>query len=194
VHQEFEAISGHLQYLRQVIHAQQSFARVGGTRDEVDIGELITTARTLKAQELAGIEVTCDIGELPSVRTDRYKLLQILVNFIGNACDAMASSGVRPARLTIQVRTIVDQLEISVEDSGVGIAPELLSRVWEFGFTTKAHGHGFGLHSAAVAAQQLGGAVAAHSTGAGRGARFAVTIPINAATAATIEVRRDTAA
>lgn len=190
IYQEFEAINGHVQYLRQIIQAQQSFARIGGTRDEVDIRELVETALTLKGQELKGVEITREIGKLPPVRTDRYKLLQILVNFIANACDAMASNSTVPARLSIRVSTILDQLEISVEDSGVGMEPEVLSRVWEFGFTTKAHGHGFGLHSAAVAAQQLGGAVSAHSAGAGRGARFAVTIPVNAAT----DVRRDTAA
>jgi sensor histidine kinase regulating citrate/malate metabolism len=56
-----------------------------------------------------------------------------------------------------------------------------LARIWEFGFTTKAHGHGFGLHSSAVAAQQLGGTVAVISAGAGLGARFTVTIPLNVA-------------
>jgi PAS domain S-box-containing protein len=190
IYQEFEAVNGHVLYLRQIIQAQQSFARIGGARDEVDVRELVETALTLKAQELRGAEISREIGELPPVRTDRYKLLQILVNFIANACDAMASNSAVPARLCIRVRTIPDELEVSVEDSGVGIEPELLPRVWEFGFTTKAHGHGFGLHSAAVAAQQLGGAVSAHSAGAGRGACFAVKIPINAAA----EARRDTAA
>jgi signal transduction histidine kinase len=190
IHQEFEAINGHVQYLRQIIQAQQSFARIGGTHDEVDIRELIETALTLKVQELAGAEIKREIGELLPVRTDRYKLLQILVNFIANACDAMASNSAVPPRLHVRVRTTLDQLEISVEDSGVGIEPELLSRVWEFGFTTKAHGHGFGLHSAAVAAQQLGGSVSAESAGMGRGARFAVMIPISAGA----EGRRDSAA
>ncbi len=77
------------------------------------------------------------------------------------------------------MRTVLDQIEISVEDSGVGIAPDVLARIWEFGFTTKTHGHGFGLHSAAVAAQQLGGTISAQSDGIGLGARFCVTIPIN---------------
>jgi signal transduction histidine kinase len=181
IHQEFEAISGHVQYLRQVVQAQQSFARIGGTRDEIDVRELVETALTLKAQELRGTHITREIVQLPAVRTDRYKLLQILVNFIANACDAMAANSAAPARLAISVRTVLDQLEISVEDSGVGMDPEQLPRVWEFGFTTKAHGHGFGLHSAAVAAQQLGGAVSAHSAGPGRGACFRVTIPVNAA-------------
>jgi signal transduction histidine kinase len=58
-----------------------------------------------------------------------------------------------------------------------------LPRVWEFGFTTKAHGHGFGLHGSAVAAQQLGGTVTAHSAGPGQGARFCVKIPARAVSA-----------
>jgi signal transduction histidine kinase len=188
--QEFDAISGHVRYLHQIIQAQQSFARVGGAQDEVNISELVETALTLKGQDLNGAEITRDIGDLSIVQTDRYKLLQIIVNFIANACDAMVANGSTARRIAIRVRTVLGQLEIAVEDSGVGIAPELLPRVWEFGFTTKAHGHGFGLHSAAVAAQQLGGTVSAQSAGAGLGARFAVTIPIRAA----CEVDRDAAA
>jgi signal transduction histidine kinase len=189
VQEEFEAISGHVQYLRQIVQAQQSFARVGSAQDEVEVKELVETALTLKVQELHGAEIVRDFGDVPTVHTDRYKLLQIIVNFIANACDAMAGGSIAP-RIAIRVRTVLGQLEIAVEDSGVGIEPELLARVWEFGFTTKTHGHGFGLHSAAVAAQQLGGTVSAQSAGPGLGARFSVTIPISEAAA----ISRDAAA
>jgi signal transduction histidine kinase len=176
--QDFDAIGGHVQYLRQIIQAQQSFARMGGAHDEVDVSELLETALTLKGQDLKSVEITRDIGDLPIVRTDRYKLLQIIVNFIANAYDAVIENSATPL-IAIRVRTVLDQIEIAVEDSGVGIAPDVLARIWEFGFTTKTHGHGFGLHSAAVAAQQLGGTISAQSDGIGLGARFCVTIPIN---------------
>jgi two-component system NtrC family sensor kinase len=175
---EFDAISGHIHYLRHIVQAQQSYATIGSVQDLIDVSDLLDTALTLKSHELQGAEVRRDIGELPPVRADRYKLLQIIVNFIANACDAMAVTRPRPARLTIHVHAVLDQLEITVEDSGVGVAREMLSRVWEYGFTTKKHGHGFGLHSAAVAAQQLGGSVHAQSNGVGHGARFSVSIPI----------------
>jgi len=177
VQSEFDAISGHIHYLRHIVQAQQSYATIGSVQDLIDVSDLLDTALTLKSHELKGAEVRRDIGELPPVRADRYKLLQIIVNFIANACDAMAASRPRPARLTIHVHAVLDQLEVTIEDSGVGIAPELLSRVWEYGFTTKKNGHGFGLHSAAVAAQQLGGSVRAQSNGVGHGARFSVSIP-----------------
>jgi PAS domain-containing protein len=176
---DFDAIGGHVQYLRQIIQAQQSFARMGGAHDEVDVSELLETALTLKGQDLKGVDITRDIGDVPIVRTDRYKLLQIIVNFVANACDAVTENGSTAPRIAVRVRRVLDRLEIAVEDSGVGMAPEVLARVWEFGFTTKTHGHGFGLHSAAVAAQQLGGAISAESAGVGLGARFSVTLPIN---------------
>ena len=164
------------------MQAQQSFARVGGAEEAVNVRELVESALTLKGQELNGAEVTRHIAEVPEVWTDRYKLLQIVVNFIANACDAIAGNDSGARHITIRAGFVRSQLEIAVEDSGTGIPADLLPRVWEFGFTTKTHGHGFGLHSAAVAAQQLGGTVAADSAGAGQGACFSVKIPIRVAT------------
>jgi PAS domain S-box-containing protein len=178
---EIDAISGHVQYLCEIVQAQQTFSRVGGTEEAVDVHELVNTALRLKARDLQGVDVRREMADIPEFMTDRYKLLQIVVNFIGNACDAMAADESGARRMAVRAQVVAGQLEIAVEDSGVGIPGELLTRVWEFGFTTKAHGHGFGLHSSAVAAQQLGGTVAVVSAGPGRGACFTVKIPLNVA-------------
>jgi two-component system NtrC family sensor kinase len=170
-----------VQYLCEIVQAQQSFARVGGSEEAVNVRELVDTALTLKGQELNGVEIRREIALIPEILTDRYKLLQIIVNFIANACDAMAANGAGTRRLVVRAYMLQGQLEIAVEDSGTGIPPDLLPRIWEFGFTTKAHGHGFGLHTSAVAAQQLGGTIAADSGGAGMGACFRVNIPVSAA-------------
>lgn len=177
VNQEIEALNGHIQYLREIVHAQQSFARVGDAEEVVDVRELVDTALALQSRDLKDLEIRREIAQIPEVLTDRYKLLQIIVNFIGNAHDAVRASDAATRRITVRAAVVSDQLEIAVEDSGVGIPTQLLPRVWEFGFTTKAHGHGFGLHSAAVAAQALGGSVDAYSAGSGLGARFSVKIP-----------------
>jgi signal transduction histidine kinase len=68
---------------------------------------------------------------------------------------------------------------ISVEDDGDGIAPENLDRIFAHGFTTRKEGHGFGLHSCALAAKAMGGTLTAHSDGIGRGARFALNLPLS---------------
>jgi len=66
---------------------------------------------------------------------------------------------------------------ISVIDNGVGIDPEVMSRLFGHGFTTRKSGHGFGLHSAALAASELGGSLKAMSDGVGKGATFLLTLP-----------------
>jgi signal transduction histidine kinase len=179
--QETDAIRGHVQYLCEIVQAQQSFAHVGSAEEAVDVRELVDTALTLKAQELKGVQIERDIAKIPEILTDRFKLLQIIVNFIANACDALAGNDSGARRIAIRAQLVDGQLEIAVDDSGAGIRAELLSRIWEFGFTTKPHGHGFGLHSSAVAAQQLGGTIAGNSPGPRLGASFRVTIPVRVA-------------
>ena len=68
--------------------------------------------------------------------------------------------------------------EVRVIDTGIGIAPENLTKIFSHGFTTRKEGHGFGLHSAALAAQQMGGRLAAESDGVGRGATFILDLPL----------------
>jgi two-component system NtrC family sensor kinase len=74
-----------------------------------------------------------------------------------------------------------DRLRIQVEDNGEGIAPENLTRLFAHGFTTRRGGHGFGLHSSALAAQTMGGTLTAHSDGPGLGATFTLELPLRPA-------------
>jgi signal transduction histidine kinase len=67
---------------------------------------------------------------------------------------------------------------INIRDTGIGIAPENLTRIFSHGFTTRKNGHGFGLHSAALAAQQMGGRIIAQSEGTGTGATFILELPL----------------
>jgi signal transduction histidine kinase len=68
-------------------------------------------------------------------------------------------------------------VKIQVIDNGMGISPENLTRIFGHGFTTRADGHGFGLHSSALAARDLGGSIHAHSDGLGKGATFTLLLP-----------------
>ena len=184
--QEFDAIHSHFQYLRKIVQAQQSFARGSEAEEPVSVCELVETALELKGRELSGAVITRDIPDLPAVWTNRYKLLQIIVTFICNASDAIAGNEPEGQRIVVRARLTGGWLEIAVEDSGVGMPAERLELVWKFGFTTKPHGQGFGLHSAATAAQQLGGSVAASSPGPGLGACFSVRLPARTSCSAAV--------
>ena len=110
---------------------------------------------------------------------EKHKVIQILVNLIRNAKHALAASGREEKRLVIGLARHNGSVAVTVSDNGLGIAPENISRIFAHGFTTKKDGHGFGLHSGALAAREMGGSLVAHSDGPGCGATFTLSLPVN---------------
>ena len=128
---------------------------------------------------LIHIQVHRGYDQLPPVTTDRHKLLLILLNVLNNARDAVLASTAQPGRIVVNLRREEDHAVISIEDSGIGISPDVLPRLWRFGFTTKPNGQGFDLHNSANAAQEIGATITAHSDGLDKGSRFTVRLPIS---------------
>jgi two-component system NtrC family sensor kinase len=106
-------------------------------------------------------------------------VLQILVNLVRNARHACEAAAKGDQCITVRVANRDAGVQIAVTDNGIGIPPENLTRIFNHGFTTKKNGHGFGLHSGALAARELGGALRAASEGPGRGATFTLDLPLN---------------
>jgi signal transduction histidine kinase len=73
----------------------------------------------------------------------------------------------------------VSRIQISVIDNGAGISAEHSARIFEHGFTTRKDGHGFGLHSSALAAREMGGSLTAFSAGEFQGATFTLDLPLS---------------
>ena len=126
------------------------------------------------------IEVRREYSEAPPIPLEKHKVLQILVNLVRNAKQSLNESDRTDKRLTVQIGRSNGDIAISVNDNGVGIAPENLTRIFAHGFTTRKDGHGFGLHSGVLAAQEMGGGLAVHSAGLGAGATFTLKLPIAA--------------
>ncbi len=90
----------------------------------------------------------------------------------------MAAHGGNDKRMIIRIKMgSADRVRITIADNGVGISPNNLTRIFSHGFTTKKDGHGFGLHSGANAAREMGGALTARSDGPGKGAEFTLELP-----------------
>jgi signal transduction histidine kinase len=96
---------------------------------------------------------------------------------VRNATFACDETGRPDQRITVRIAGDPSRVRISVSDNGVGIPAENLTRIFSHGFTTKQDGHGFGLHSGALAAKELGGSLSVQSDGPGHGATFTLELP-----------------
>ncbi|RYD60460.1 MAG: GHKL domain-containing protein, partial [Verrucomicrobiaceae bacterium] len=177
---ELRLLSKNIDHIKQIVSMQQGYARVSGVTEALSPADLVEDSLRMNDASLArhGVEVVRDYGEVPQITVEKHKALQILVNLIRNAQQACGKSGRSDKRITVRISTSHDRVRISIIDNGVGIPQEHLTRVFAHGFTTKPEGHGFGLHSGALAAREMGGALTVHSDGPGAGATFTLELPI----------------
>ena len=184
---ELEGLVRNIDHIKQIIAAQQSIARSGGLKEPTVVVDVMEQALDLglSPNDYEWIAIVRDYQVLPSMQLDKHQVLQILVNLIRNAKQAMqVQSGISHS-LILRIGPSSERenaISFQVSDSGIGVAEEDLSRLFYQGFTTKKDGHGFGLHHAALAAQQMGGALTVSSDGQGKGATFTLELP------ATVEV------
>ncbi len=181
---ELELLSSKIDHIKAIVSTQQSYAGVSGVTETVDVGTLLDDAMKLNSASLErhNIRIHREYGDLPLVRLDKQKTLQILVNLIKNAKDACAESREPDRQVILKTRLAEGgTIQIQVIDNGVGIPRDSLTQIFSHGYTTKRTGHGFGLHSCANAAQELGGSLMAYSEGVGRGATFVLELPFEPA-------------
>ena len=166
-------------HVKRIVAMQQGYARVSGAAELVDLRDLVEDGLRMNADRLieARVQIVRRFDDISPVSVEKHKVLQILVNLVRNALDACASVAGPGCRITIGIAEAGGRVVISVADTGSGIAAENLVRMFAHGFTTRKDGHGFGLHSGALAAAELGGALAAFSDGPGKGATFTLDLP-----------------
>ncbi|MBN2312985.1 MAG: PAS domain S-box protein [Sedimentisphaerales bacterium] len=175
-----EALTKHIQHMADIIQLQQSHSKTKGLISATSIKELVDDAIQINAEVISrnDVKVERELVNIPRILLDRHKVLQILTNLISNAVDALSHSEREDKILRIRAEQLEqDRIRIQIIDNGIGIPSENLTRIFEHGFTTKKKGHGFGLHSTALSANELNGSIKVHSEGPGRGAVFTVELP-----------------
>lgn len=177
---ETGSLVSHVGHIRETVALQQNYATVAGVSERLAAQGLLEDALKLEGAGMVrhGVEVVREWSLVPPVIVDRHKTLQILVNLLRNAKQAMADNKECGKRLVLGIaQQDGGPVCITIRDNGIGIAPENLSRIFGHGFTTKEKGHGFGLHISALAAGEMGGALKVHSDGPGAGAIFTLELP-----------------
>ncbi|MBC8353319.1 MAG: HAMP domain-containing protein [Planctomycetes bacterium] len=183
-------LQANIEHIKQIVRAQQSFAGLADIAEPCELQEVIEEAYAIAGISAGrhGIEVEREIDELPAVQAVRSKLLQILVNLIKNAKEALKAYDSPHKTVTLRLGIQDDFARVEIADNGPGIDIEKLNQVFAYGFTTKPDGHGFGLHSSANAAKEMGGALTAHSDGPGCGATFFLDLPLRSDTTSAVLV------
>jgi signal transduction histidine kinase len=179
--QELESLRRNIDHIKEVVAMQQSYAKLGGVSEDVTPAELVEECLRISASDFAQHDITLvrEFSPVPGICVDCHKVLQILVNLLRNAKHACLKRGPGAHRVVLRIAPAADGICIAVHDDGVGIEPGNMTRIFSYGFTTKQEGHGFGLHSSALAAREMGGSLSASSEGPGLGATFTLELPLH---------------
>ncbi|MDY7551438.1 GHKL domain-containing protein [Pseudomonas veronii] len=179
---ELAQLSKSVDHIKDIVSTQQSYAGVSSVLEPLQVSALMDDALRMNSGALNRHHVTVvkEYADVPQIMADKHRLLLIMVNLISNAKYAMSNLTDRPRQITLSIQTIEDNiLQISVKDEGEGIPAENMTRIFTHGFTTRKEGHGFGLHSCALAAIEMNGRLTGYSDGPGKGALFTLQIPLN---------------
>ena len=178
---ELESLGRDIDHIKDIVSTQQTYAKRCGVSETVDVAALVEDSLSMNRGAFArhGVTLKREFEPVPPITVDKHKVLQILVNLERNAKYACDASGRTDKKVVVRIAKSPHGVQIQVIDNGVGISPEHMERMFTHGFTTKKEGHGFGLHSGALTAREIGGSLTVCSEGVGRGAAFTLTLPSN---------------
>ncbi len=177
---ELHDLTRNIDHIKEIVAMQQNYAKAAGVVEKLAVPALVEDALRIHAGALARhtVRVAKQFEDVPEIEVDKHKVIQILINLVSNAKYALDNAPGEKL-LTVGIsRRGDDRVRIFVRDNGMGIAPENLTRIFAHGFTTRKTGHGFGLHSGALAANEMGGALTVESEGPGKGATFILELPL----------------
>ncbi|MCJ8203636.1 HAMP domain-containing sensor histidine kinase [Pseudomonas sp. RGM2987] len=178
---ELAQLTRRIDHIKEIVATQQSYAGNSSVLEPGSLRELVEDVVRICDVALVRHHITLvkEFSETPVMSLDKHKVLQILVNLINNAKQALDARDGQPSQITLRLKVVDDQrVRVEVEDNGEGIAAQNLPRLFEHGFTTRADGHGFGLHSCILAAHEMGGDLTVQSAGPGKGALFVLELPL----------------
>ncbi len=164
--------------VRDIAQDLNTFSRADETIGPVDLKRVLESAIHLAQGELQqGGRLSRDLDELPRVQANEGRLIQLFLNLLVNAAQAVRAKGGK-GEIRLKARERAGNAVVEVIDNGPGIAPEHRARIFDPFFTTKpvGQGTGLGLHISMQIAQALGGAIEVESE-PGRGSTFQIVLP-----------------
>lgn len=172
-------IAAKVDLMRDIIETQQSYATTTQGALPYDIKRLAEEALKVQMDSIRrrGVSLHQNFSEVPQVVVNSSKLIHVMINMLKNAVEAMEAVPENRRELTLTIKAARGRVILSIADTGMGIAPENLPKMFTYGFSTKKTGHGFGLHYCARTIEAMGGEVRVESAGVNKGATFIISFP-----------------
>ncbi len=166
--------------IANVILSQQRYAGTSSPKVSASLTDMLDDALAIipEAIDNLNIQVTKDFQSVPIIKLQKTKILYTFVNLFKNAIQAMSECDPESRILSIKVSGNSTKVMVEISDTGSGITPENLKKIFNHGFTTKKDGYGFGLHSCANCLTEMGASIEAQSEGTDKGSTFILTFPV----------------
>jgi two-component system, NtrC family, sensor kinase len=179
VMEDLKVLHRHAQRVARIAHGLLSFARASSIEQfPVDLNQVVEETLLLMEKDLGkrGIAISRSLtAGLPPVHGDSNALQQVMVNLLANAADALGSGG----EISLETRLVSGDeggVRLTVRDTGPGISPEILPRIFDPFYTTKSEGTGLGLSISYSIVREHKGTIDVESL-PGKGTIFVLTFP-----------------
>ncbi|HBI22408.1 MAG TPA: PAS domain-containing sensor histidine kinase, partial [Legionella sp.] len=166
----------------QIVVNMRDFVRDSGFHaEDTDMNRLIKDTLSMLYYELMDFKLKMTLHlmeDLPSIRSNKIYIMQILLNLIRNSIEALRGANTAEPELTIETRSLNENIVVSITDNGPGVPIEIRDKVLDAYFTTKRHGTGIGLGICRSLIEAHGGKLSVDQE-ITNGACFSFTLPIN---------------
>lgn len=169
-----------VEHMAAVVRFQQDYSSGNCSKEFYDMNDIITGSVKMVEEYAVKRNVTLDVSLKDSFKGyfNQNCLVQILVNLFRNAVQALKGCDREEKRVSVCLRILDDTyIALDVKDNGRGISAENIKKIFEYGFTTRKEGHGYGLSYCFKTAARMGGDLSVSSPGEGKGACFTLKIP-----------------
>lgn len=177
---ELGDIAEKVAFIKEMISTQQDYAKSETVTRKLALNDVVDRALQIELPSMTkrGIRIEKHYQARYFVYGIKSKVLHVFLNLFKNAKEAMTGSDHEDSFLRIEISELPEhKVQVIVTDNGAGIDVANIDKMFSYGFTTKADGHGFGLYTSAEAMRQLGGSISVESDGPGHGARFRLVFP-----------------
>lgn len=173
---EIKTLMEKTETIKNIIQSQPTLSTGTAFTESLDLAKVVNDVLNLQAEFLTKSEITVQSKILsPTLVTgQKIKASYVVLNLLINAREAIEQHPTSARMLFIEIGEAPNSTEtyLKITDTGEGIPPSSLNKIFHQGFTTKDGAHGFGLHTSAIAVNEMNGRIEAHSSGHGTGATF----------------------